>query len=126
MPRRFQSKFATLLHLRYIDGRDWQLDSKLIYHSAIAGRIQVPVGFITDFASVPRVFWRVLPPDDYGPAAVVHDWAYRSHALTRLVADQVYREALAVLEAPRWKQWVMYWGVRVGGSWAYHRDRAAF
>src|SRR5262245_59514289 len=25
--------------------------------------VDVPVGFVTDFASIPRIFWSVLPPD---------------------------------------------------------------
>ena len=39
--------------------------------------IEVPQGFETDFASVPRFFWRVVPPwGRYSPAAVVHDYLY--------------------------------------------------
>ena len=29
--------------------------------------VKVPEGFVTDFASVPRVFWTALPPDGERP-----------------------------------------------------------
>ena len=41
------------------------------------GIVVVPAGFATDFASVPRAFWRLLPPfGEYMLAAVVHDYLY--------------------------------------------------
>ena len=38
----------------------------------------IPAGFITDGASVPRIFWSVCPPmsGPFGEAAVVHDFLY--------------------------------------------------
>jgi hypothetical protein len=36
--------------------------------------IRIPSGFATDLASVPRIFWVLLPPDGtYERAAVLHD-----------------------------------------------------
>lgn len=36
--------------------------------------INVPAGYLTDGASVPRAFWSLIPPwGKYGQAAVVHD-----------------------------------------------------
>lgn len=41
--------------------------------------IRVPKGFITDFASVPRILHSVLPKTGkYGKAAVLHDYLYRT------------------------------------------------
>jgi hypothetical protein len=46
--------------------------------------IKVPVGFVTDFASIPRAFWSILPPiDNYAKAAVIHDWLYWEGIYTR-------------------------------------------
>jgi hypothetical protein len=37
--------------------------------------LTVPAGFQTDLASVPRLFWALLPPQGaYERAAVLHDW----------------------------------------------------
>src|SRR5438046_8797712 len=40
-------------------------------------RVDVAIGFQTDFATVPRPLWIVLPKwGRYGNAAVLHDWLY--------------------------------------------------
>lgn len=46
--------------------------------------VTVPKGFITDGASVPRLFWALIPPwGVYGQAAVVHDWLCVHKKLTK-------------------------------------------
>ena len=38
-------------------------------------KVIVPQGYLTDGASVPRIFWSFFPPwGRYGQAAVLHDW----------------------------------------------------
>ncbi|EAA2596645.1 hypothetical protein DNM18_25345, partial [Salmonella enterica subsp. enterica] len=38
--------------------------------------IEVPKGFITDHATIPRIFWILLPPDGrYAKAAIIHEIA---------------------------------------------------
>ena len=78
-------------------------------------RIEVPAGFVTDFASVHRFWWRWVPPaGNYAPAAVVHDWFYRHpHGITRFLADALFRDLMASLGVPGWKRWVMWASVRV-------------
>lgn len=102
------------------DGRGtWQLLGRLVYRSRIAGRtFTVPVGFVTDFASVPRVPLAFLLAGGRAHApAVVHDWLYTVHAgLTRAQADAVFREACAARGEPGWRAWAMWAGVRVGGA----------
>lgn len=83
-----------------------------------AGRIyyKVPVGFITDFASVPRIFWSILPPwGRYGKAAVLHDFLYKTKSVSREKADRIFLEAMKVLKVPAWKRYIMYWAVRLFG-----------
>ena len=44
----------------------WFVERAFSYHVGTKDslqRIDVPRGFLTDFASVPRLFWIVLPPD---------------------------------------------------------------
>ena len=71
------SFFSTLLELEYINGRIWRVTTEFDYiygTGATAVTIHVPAGMITDFASVPRPLWNILPPTGgYGEAAVVHD-----------------------------------------------------
>jgi hypothetical protein len=102
------------------DGRgSWQLLAPLRYWSALLGQgIEVPAGFNTDFASVPR--WipiaSALVGDRAHAAAVVHDYLYTVHSVTRLQADMVLREACAASGVPAWARWLIFSGVRVGGE----------
>lgn len=94
------------------------------YQSDLAGLLTVPVGFYTDFASVPRlgIVYAMLGDRAHQPA-VVHDWLYYSALTTRRVADDVLMEAMALLGLPFWQRYPIWWGVRVGGwkSWNDHR-----
>jgi len=88
--------------------------------------IEIPVGFTTDFASVPRAFWSIISPiDEHGKAAVVHDYCYYIGYDTRKNCDKLFLEALTVLDASRWKQICMYYSVRLFSwhAWNYHRNQ---
>jgi len=96
--------------------------------------VRVPRGFPTDFASVPRAFWVVLPPDgQYSQAAVLHDYLYSCHGVlpkktyTRKRCDELFLEAMAVLEVPTWKRLIMYRAVRMFAwlGWKKHAQRIA-
>jgi len=92
---------------------------------AAGGRVfEVPAGFETDFASVPRFFWRVLPPwDKYSPAAVVHDHLYQTGKVPRVEADKTFLELMEALGVSWWKRRVMYYAVRAFGWIAWNRHR---
>jgi hypothetical protein len=54
--------------------------------------VDVPVGFVTDFASVPRPFWSFLRPDgEYTYAAILHDYLYWTQSWPRDVADEIFK-----------------------------------
>ena len=100
--------------------RDFQLVEPLTWHSS-GGDIYVPVGFITDFASVPRAVWSWLPPyGRWSTAAVVHDYLTRLHANdmahplapTRADCDRIFYEALKELRVNRFDRGVMWLAVR--------------
>lgn len=99
----------------------WRLLSPFVYFSQILGRhVIVPSGFLTDFASVPRVPVAFLLTGDSGhEAAVIHDWLYTSHEVNRSTADAVFREALEAGGEPSWRAWLMWAGVRLGGAGPY-------
>ena len=91
--------------------------------SPTLGEITVEPGFDTDYASVPRAFWSIYPPDgSYRAAAVVHDWLYWCLAkeplgerITRAQADAVFLEALTALEIPWARRHLLHKAVRLGG-----------
>ena len=99
----------------------WVLDSPLIYHSEIiGGKITVPEGFSTDFASVPRVpVVYVLYANRGRKPAVVHDYLYRIGKATRAICDAVFREALIADGESLPVAWAMWAGVMVCGFLFY-------
>ena len=57
--------------------------------------VTVPAGFVTDLASIPRVFWTALPPaGDYAYAAIIHDYLYWTQDRPREEADQILKFAM--------------------------------
>lgn len=123
------STFTTPLLLEYVDGRTWRLTAEFDFVSETLERIvRVPVGFRTDFASIPRVFWSVLPPTGaYGKAAVVHDDLYRNPEMvtprvSRLQADRTLGEGMIALSVPWLTRQIIYWGVRLFGAMAFAKD----
>lgn len=84
----------------------------------------VPAGFTTDFASVPRALWRLVPPwGPYSPAAVVHDYLYRTGTGTRPDADAAFLGLMKRLGVPAWKRYAMYLAVRAFGWTAWRGAR---
>ncbi len=73
--------------------------------------VNVPKGYLTDGASVPRAMWSIIPPwGNYGQAAIVHDYLCEFLSVTddngrpvrinRQQADQIFNLAMQVLEVP--------------------------
>ncbi|ENL6118451.1 DUF1353 domain-containing protein, partial [Salmonella enterica] len=86
--------------------------------------IEVPAGFVTDLASVPRIFWTILPPDGkYAKAAIIHDWMYDNALRTKKEADKIFLDGMMVLGVPKWKRTVMYWAVRLFGRGMYGKEQ---
>ena len=87
--------------------------------------IVVPKGYETDFASIPRALWWLLPPTGkYRGAAVIHDYLYQNRgryhktkpALTRPQSDSVFLEAMKELGVPLLTRRTMWLAVR-GFGW---------
>ena len=88
----------------------------------------VPKGFVTDFASIPRLFWSALRPDgEYAYAAVVHDYLYWSQARPRDEADHIFKMAMEDFKISTLTVETMYRAVRVGGasSWDGNAQKKA-
>ena len=105
------------------DGRTWAIWKEFTYHVGQLNSgetITVPLGFRTDFASVPPIFRFLVPRwGKYGKAAIVHDFCYWKQQYPRERADEIFREAMGVSEVARWRIFVMYRAVRLfgGRSW---------
>lgn len=109
------------------DGRTWVLREPFSYDIGAKGSgntITVPERFITDFASVPRLLWAVLPPwGKYGNAAVVHDFGYWEHSRSRKETDQVFLEGMEALGVGWLTRHMMYAAVRAFGNLAWSGRR---
>jgi hypothetical protein len=96
-------------------------------------KITVPPGFVTDLASIPRLFWDLLPPD--GPwvkAAVIHDYLYytkgsgvwkchprsidRPTDYTKEESDAILKEAMLDRHVDSFRANVIWLAVHVGGG----------
>jgi hypothetical protein len=120
--------FLTPLDVQEVTDNTWALTRPLSYVSEVAQRtFIIPRGFVTDFASVPRVpvaFW--LTGDTEHEPATVHDYLYQTHAVMKAVADDVFYEACLVIGSPRWRAWLMYQAVKRFGQSAYDSGPTRF
>lgn len=131
------SSFTTPLRVEVLD--DSKNDHPLcrvlesfVYRVRETGEeIRVPVGFETDWASIPWGLWNFEPPfGRSAKAAVVHDFLYatkgtgvwgpnryieRAEPYTRAEADDIFRQAMGVLGVPLIKRRLMWSAVRLGG-----------
>jgi hypothetical protein len=109
------------------DGKSWIIVGDFGYDVGAVNsndRVSVDKGFATDFASVPRVLWWVLPKwGVYGNAAVVHDWLYWHQDRDRKQSDDIMLEAMSVLNVPELTKQLIYRAVRVFGGWAWRRNK---
>ena len=115
------SRFLTALQVELQEDRtNWKLLSEFVYEDSEYGRIVVSRGFETDFTSVPRIPVIFDLVGAYGhAAATLHDWLYSSGLVPRSSADRIFREALRTTGIARWRAWLMWAGVRLGGSSHY-------
>lgn len=104
------------------DRKTWRLLAPFSYLDPDHGLIEVPAGFETDFASVPRWPLTFALLGQYGhAAAVLHDRLYSTGQLSRADADRVFLNALRSSGIARWRAWLMWAGVRIGGANRYNQ-----
>lgn len=93
-----------------------------IYEASDGTIVTVPAGYVTDFATVPRAVWSVVPPHgQLALAAIPHDWGF-SHGgvnpfLTKQWWDELFRDLLVITPGiSQWKIAVAYRAVQLGGK----------
>ncbi|OHD70516.1 MAG: hypothetical protein A2W19_08915 [Spirochaetes bacterium RBG_16_49_21] len=127
------SRFTEILTVSPLsDGKTWIIRKKFGYDVGREGGaefVDVPVGFMTDFASVPRLLWAIIPRwGTYGNAAVIHDYCYWCQQISvrrkrkiinkninRKKADRIFFEAMGVLRVTFYYRYTIYWAVRLFG-----------
>lgn len=109
------------------DGEYWVLGNDLVFTIRKTGqRIVVPRGFVTDFASVPRVFWTFFPKHgEYTRAAIVHDYLYWQQKCSREQADELFDIVMEDSEVDSTSRFTIYAAVRVWGDDAWQENTEA-
>jgi hypothetical protein len=107
---RFQDSLRTEIHSVKYKNRPCELLEDFTYITNEGPEITVPVGYRSDFASVPRFFWRVFPPmGKYSHAAIVHDYLCDiKHPRGYKWAAKVFKEAMQDLGVGRFKRNAMH------------------
>jgi hypothetical protein len=93
--------------------------------SSNARAVDVPKGFVTDFASIPRIFWSALRPDGlYAYAAIIHDFLYWTQTITRKESDRILRMCMRDFAVPAKTIEIIYRAVRFGGEAAWRNNQS--
>jgi Protein of unknown function (DUF1353) len=104
---------------------EWVLTQPYVRETTI-GSVKVPVGFVTDLASIPMQLWRRFPRwGRWSGAAIVHDYLYRHRPdeIDRETADKVFLELMREDQVRYGDYTVMYAAVREFGSRSWNRYR---
>jgi hypothetical protein len=121
--------FQTKPIVRPIDAVRWELIAPVVYDGKYES-FYVPAGYITDFATVPRIVsWLIPRYGDYTPAAIVHDWLITDklpyHEIASYDVDGIFRrimQELGVDWLTRWRMWAgVRWGALFNPKRAYNR-----
>lgn len=99
------------LNLEPISGNRYRLLAPFRYKN-----VQVPAGFVTNGANIPRLLWSIWPPNksDFMKAVVIHD--YLCDLEKYRLADDLFKEAIQENGASRFTAWAFYTSVDL-----YHR-----
>jgi hypothetical protein len=86
--------------------------------------VYVPEGFVTDLASIPRLFWQILRPvGRHAFAAVVHDYLYWTQTRPRSEADQIFKVAMEDSKVESGTAQAVYQAVHQFGQTAWDDNR---
>jgi hypothetical protein len=118
------------LHVSRFVERVWFLTKPIEWYPNAGGPqyspVSVPVGFVTDFASIPRIFWSLLPPDgSYTYAAILHDYLYWVQDRPRETADEILKIAMQDLKIDTATVFAIYQAVRLAGQSAWDENTQA-
>lgn len=89
--------FLTKLDLQAEAPDFWSVASALVWCDSTYARIEVPKGFLTDLASIPRAVRNLPAFDPNGLSrrpAVVHDWLYQVQSHPKAWCDSFLRAAM--------------------------------
>lgn len=86
-------------------------------------------GFVTDGASIPRAFWRLIGHPMMKwllPHALPHDALYAAELMSRKECDGFLLMSMKLAGVPWWKRNAIWSAVRIGGGavWRRHTEKS--
>lgn len=101
--------------------RLYELKRDFHYRALDGTVITVPMGYMTDLASVPRAFQAFVPKDGrILKAAVVHDYMYTTAMFgDKRIADNLLKEGMIRLGVKPWRRVIIYHLVKWFGRGNY-------
>ena len=105
----------------FVDGRNWIV---LTYRIGISqDSMTVPVGFVTDLASIPPALQSLIQQNGpYLLPAVVHDYLYWKQTCTRDQSDQILLLAMIEHAVPEPQRFAIYQAVHFAGIFAWDEN----
>ena len=103
------------LVLEYLGSRTYRLREPFEYMG-----YTVPSGYITDGATIPRIFWSVVGSPftgRYVKPAVLHDWLCTSKVVDFKTANKVFYKSMRKAGVNRFKARIMYLAVDIYTSY---------
>lgn len=86
-------------------------------------QLDIPAGFWTDFASVPRIIWPIISPYDLGMGPIPHDFGYFTGFESKAYWDHVFEACMIKDKIPGWKRESAFQAVHLFGGkvWGAYR-----
>ncbi|WP_068634909.1 DUF1353 domain-containing protein [Thauera butanivorans] len=103
----------------------WRLELPVVWETP-AEIIVIPPGFLTDLASIPRIFHSLIPVNGrHRSAAILHDYLFVVQDRPRDGVDALFLRAMEA-SGVRWTQrTAMYLAVRLAGWLPWQRNADA-
>lgn len=116
---------------------NWYQVREDVFYSPL--NLIIPEGYVTDFSSVPRILWNIIPSHGLSmTSSVLHDYMYTSRPLQdrfnlgpkarvdveRYIADRIFLENLQTSGMKKWQSWLMYLAVRLFGRKKFKKQSA--
>lgn len=121
------SQFTSPLIVKSLGDGLWEIQVAFEYYTYEDGKkiiYTIPKGFVTNFASVPRILQSVFQVfGKHGKAAVLHDYLYSFSAhVCKKKADLLFLEAMGVLGVDEFTKNSLYYAVKFFGDDAYEGE----
>jgi hypothetical protein len=123
-PLRSQARIPPVDFKPFVDGRNWIVREPLIYRIGVSqDSVTVPVGFVTDLASIPPALQSFIQQNGpYLLPAVVHDYLYWKQTCSREQSDRILLLAMIEHAVPETQRRAIYEAVHWVGSFAWNEN----